>query len=81
MASTTLPKEAFVSRHVMFSETEFPACIPTNKIRSDGTQRQCDYSDSGIFLDTGTHSNSGDDREANFLFQGDKEASADGEEE
>jgi hypothetical protein len=47
-------KSVYVSRHVVFSETEFPACILTKKSRADYTESQSDYSDSGISLGMGT---------------------------
>jgi hypothetical protein len=74
-------KKVYVSRHVVFSETDFPACILTKKCRADYTESQSDYSDSGISIGTGTHSSSGDDSEANSKFEGDGEVSADGEQD
>jgi hypothetical protein len=74
-------KKVYVSRHVVLSETEFPACILTKKSRADYTESQSDYSDSGISLGTGTHSSSGDDSEANSEFEGDGEVSADGKQD
>jgi hypothetical protein len=74
-------KKVFVSRHVVFSETEFPACILTKKSRANSTDSQSDYSDPGISLGTGTHNSSGNDSEANSKFEGDEEASADGEQD
>jgi hypothetical protein len=71
----------YVSRHVLFSETEIPACILTKESRADNTESQSDYSDSGIPLGTNTHSSSGNDNEARSQFEGDGEASADGEED
>jgi hypothetical protein len=68
----------YVSRHVVFSETEFPACILTNNGRADCTESRSDYSDSGISRGTGTHSRSDEDSEANSEFEGDGEAFADG---
>jgi hypothetical protein len=74
-------KKVYVSRHVVFSETDFPACILTKKSRADYSESQSDYSDSGISLGMGTHSSSGDDSEANSEFEGDGEVSADGEQD
>jgi hypothetical protein len=74
-------KNVYVSRHVVFSETEFPACVLTKKSRADCTESQSDYSDPGISLGTSTHSSPGDDSEANSEFEGDEEASADGEQD
>jgi hypothetical protein len=72
-------KKVYVSRHVVFSETEFPACILTKMSRAEDTESQSDYSDSGISLGKSTHSSSGNDSEASSQFEGDEEASADGE--
>jgi hypothetical protein len=74
-------KKVYVSRHIVFSETKFPACILTKTSRADYTESQSDYSDSGISLGTGTHSSSGDDSEANSEFEGDEEVSADCEQD
>jgi hypothetical protein len=43
-------KKVYVSRHVVFSGTEFPACILTKKSRGNCMESQSDYSDSCIFL-------------------------------
>jgi hypothetical protein len=47
-------KKVYVSRHVVFSETEFPACIVTKKSRVDCAESQSDSSDYDISLRTGT---------------------------
>jgi hypothetical protein len=72
-------KKVYVSRHVVFSETEFPECIVTKKSRAACTESPSDYFDSGISLGTSTHRSSCDDSQANSEFEGDGEASADGE--
>jgi hypothetical protein len=69
----------YVSRHVVFSETVFPACILTKKSIADDTESQSYYSDFGISLGTDTHRSVGNDSEASSQFEGDGEASADGE--
>jgi transposase InsO family protein len=74
-------KKVYVSRHVVFSETEFPARILTKKSRANCTESRSDYSDSGIYLGMGTHSSSDDESEANSEFKGEGEASADGEQD
>jgi hypothetical protein len=74
-------EKEYVSRHVVFSEAEFPACILTMKSRADDTKCQSDYSDSVISLGTNTHNSSGNENEASSQFEGDGEASADGEED
>jgi hypothetical protein len=74
-------KKVYLSRHVVSSETEFPACILTKRSRADCTESQSDYSISGISLGTSTHSSSGDDTKANSEFEGEEEASADGEQD
>jgi hypothetical protein len=74
-------KKVYVSRHVVFLQTEFPAYIRTKKSRADCTDCQSDYSDSGISLGTSRHNSPGDDSEANSEFEGDEEASADGEQD
>jgi hypothetical protein len=47
-------KKVYVSRHVVFSETDFPACIVTKKSRVDCVESQSDSSDYDISLRTGT---------------------------
>jgi hypothetical protein len=74
-------KKVYVNRHVVFSETEFSACILTKNSRADCTESQSDYSDSGISLGTGMHRSSGGETESKSEFEGDGEASADGEED
>jgi hypothetical protein len=73
-------KKVYVSRHVVFSETECSACIMTKKSRTDCMESQSDYSDFGICLGTGTNSSSDYYTKDNSEFEGDEEASADGEE-
>jgi hypothetical protein len=74
-------KKVYVGRHVVFSETEFPACILTKKSRADCTDSQSDYSDSGILLGTGTHKSSGEDSEDSSEFEEEEEVSADDEQD
>jgi hypothetical protein len=51
---TLATKKVYVSRHVVFSETEFPACIVIKRSRVDCVESQGDSSDSDISLRTGT---------------------------